>query len=363
MPESPGTLGQDNFIVSLPLNARLGSLGRLDITGSLHWNRYDFSDPDDAWNPQFANESFMAEAQAKLTARLLRKVNLVAGAELSSQRIANTSNDEALIPSAGTDIASFYADLQADLGRLLLAGSLRYDKFHGLAGVLSPHVGVSFNLNPVLKLRASFSRSFRAPALPEMLNPYWGNPGLLPETGRSLEAGADLYLAALECGFSVFDSVYSNLIGFSPLTSRFANINQAVIRGVEANWGWEIFKGLHWRTAYTYLHTRDIQYDRELLRRPRHVLSASLQYRVPAFILSTEVVYVGKRLDYDELLWAVAESRSFSHIAFALQMPLSKNVTGFCRMDNAFNSRFEEVLGYPAPLRRLMLGAAYRVGD
>jgi vitamin B12 transporter len=354
---------QDNFIVSLPLNARLGSLGRLDITGSLHWNRYDFSDPDDTWNPQFANESFMAEAQAKFTARLLRKINLVAGAELSSQRIANTSNNEALIPRAGTDVASFYADLQADLGRLLLAGSLRYDKFHGLAGVLSPHVGVSFNLNPVLKLRASFSRSFRAPALPEMLNPYWGNPGLLPETGRSLEAGADLYLAALECGVSVFDSVYSNLIGFSPLTSRFANINQAVIRGIEANWGWEIFNGFHWRTAYTYLHTRDIQYDRELLRRPRHVVSASLQYRVPAFTLSTEVVYVGKRLDYDELLWTVAESRSFSHIAFALQMPLLKNVTGFCRMDNAFNSRFEEVLGYPAPLRRLMLGAAYRVGD
>ena len=161
----------------------------------------------------------------------------------------------------------------------------------------------------------------------------------------------------------MFDSVYSNLIGFSPLTSRFANINRAVIRGVEANWGWEIFKGLHWRTAYTYLHTRDIQYDRELLRRPRHVLSASLQYRVPAFTLSTEVVYVGKRLDYDELLWTVAESRSFSHLALALQMPLLKNVTGFCRVDNAFNSRFEEVLGYPAPLRRLMLGAAYRVGD
>ena len=64
---------QDNFIVSLPLNARLGRHGRLDITGSLHWNRYDFSDPDDTWNPQFANESFMAETQAKFTARLLWK--------------------------------------------------------------------------------------------------------------------------------------------------------------------------------------------------------------------------------------------------------------------------------------------------
>jgi vitamin B12 transporter len=196
-----------------------------------------------------------------------------------------------------------------------------------------------------------------------MLNPYWGNPGLLPETGSSLEAGADLYFAALQCGVTLFTSVYRGLIGFSPLTSRFANINQAVVRGAELNCDWEIFHGFHWRTAYTYLHTQDVQYERELLRRPRHAFSASLQYRAPAFTCSAEMVYVGKRLDYDELLWTIAESRSFNHFALALQVPLLKNVTAFCRVDNAFNSRFEEVLGYPAPLRRLMLGAAYQVGD
>jgi outer membrane cobalamin receptor len=354
---------QDNFIVSLPLNARIGQQGRLDISGSLHWNRYDFSDPDDTWNPQFANDSFMAEAQVKFTSRIFKKLNLVAGGDLSWQRIANTSNDEALLPRARREVASFYTDLQADLGRLLLAASLRYDKYHGLAGVFSPHVGASFNLSPFFKLRASLSRSFRAPALPEMLNPYWGNPGLLPETGRALEVGADFYVAALEWGITVFDSVYRDLIGFSPLTSRFANINQAVIRGAELNCDWEIFKGLHWRTAYTYLHTQDVQYERELLRRPRHVLSTSLLYRASAFTVSCEMVFVGKRLDYDELLWTIAESRSFNHIALALHFPLLKNMIAFCRMDNALNSRFEEVLGYPAPLRRFMLGASYGVGD
>ncbi len=68
---------QENYIVSLPLNMRLGRLGLLDVTASLHWNRYDFSDPDDGWNPQFANESFMAETQAKYSARIQEKLNLV----------------------------------------------------------------------------------------------------------------------------------------------------------------------------------------------------------------------------------------------------------------------------------------------
>ena len=354
---------QENYIVSLPLNMRLGRRGLLDVMASLHWNRYDFSDPDDGWNPQFANESFMAETQTKYSARVLKKLNLVVGADLSLQRIASSENHAALIPRATMAVASLYADLQADLGRLLLAGSLRFDKYDGLAGVFSPHLGFSFNLNSALKLRASFARSFRAPALPERLNPYWGNPGLLPETGKSLEAGADLYAAGLECGLTVFASSYGNLIGFSPLTSRFANINQAEIRGVEASCGWEVFAGFHLRTAYTYLHTQDIQYERELLRRPRHVLGVSLQYRVPAFTLAAEMAYVGRRLDYDELLWTVAESPSFNRLALALPLPLFRNVTAFFRVDNALNARFEEVLGYPAPLRRFMLGATYGAGD
>ncbi|MCU0235509.1 MAG: TonB-dependent receptor [Acidobacteria bacterium] len=354
---------QDNFIVALPLNARVGRRGRLDVTGSLHWNRYDFSDPDDQWTPQFANESFMAELQAKYSARLGEKLNLVAGADLSLQRIAASENHQALIPSAGTEVVSAYAELQADLGRMLLAGSLRFDKYAALEGVLSPHVGLSWNLAPALKLRASFSRSFRAPALPEKLNPYWGNPGLSPETGRSLEAGADLYVANLECGITAFASMYSNLIGFSPLTARFANINQADIRGVEASLGWRVGRGLHWRAAYTYLHTQDVQYERELLRRPRHVLSSAILYRLRAITLSAEVAYVGRRLDYDELLWTVAESRPFSHVAGTLKLPLLKNMTASCRVDNALNARFEEVLGYPAPRRRFMLGLAYGGGD
>jgi outer membrane cobalamin receptor len=72
---------------------------------------------------------------------------------------------------------------------------------------------------------------------------------------------------------------------------------------------------------------------------------------------------VGRRLDYDELLWTVAESRPFSHVAGTLKLPLLKNMTASCRVDNALNARFEEVLGYPAPRRRFMLGLAYGGGD
>ena len=372
MPASPGIWGRrprgaatSRTTSSSPCRwAWASGTGALDVIASLHWNRYDFRDPDDAWNPQFANESFLAEAQAKFTTRLLKNVKLVAGADLSTQRIANLENDQPLIPGTSLGVASVYADLQADLGRLLLAGSLRYDKYEGLAGVWSPHFGASFNLTPFLKLRASASRSFRAPTLPEMLNPYWGNAALLPETGSSLEAGVDLYFAALQFGLTVFDSTYRNLIGYSPLTSRFANINRADVHGTEVSLDWEVLAGVRCRAAYTYLHTQDVQFGRELLRRPRHVFSAALSYRAASGLAATaDVTVVGKRLDYDELLWTVAENKAFNQVGLMLRLPLWKHVSVFCRVDNALNARYEEVLGYPAPLRRLLLGAAYQVGD
>lgn len=361
MPTPNRRYKQNNFLVSLPVNLRLGGRSNLDCKGSLHWNSYDFSDPDDIWNSSFSNDSFVVELQTKFSTHLLEKLNLVSGFDFSRQEVENTNNNELLLSGLKTDVLSFFADLQADLDKLLLAASLRYDKYDGLSGVFSPHFAASYNLNSFIKLRAAFSRSFRAPTLPEMLNPYWGNPVLLPETGESVEAGADLYMDSLACGLTLFDSLYSNLIGFSPLTAKFANINKAKIRGAEMNCDWEIFKGLNWRTAYTYLYSQDIQYGRALLRRPRHVLTTSILLHNPKFTLAAEMAYVGKRLDYDELLWSVSEIRSFNHFDFMLNIPLLKKIDVFCRISNAFNSHFEEVLGYPAPLRRILLGIKYRV--
>lgn len=356
--------GQDNLVVALPLTLQIDPRKRLDVTGSLHWNRYDFLDPDDAWNPQLANESFLAEAQAKFSAQLRPAVKLTAGADFSSQRIASSENHQALIPRVAAATASAFADLQADFGRLLLAASLRLDKHQGLAGVLSPQVGLSFNPAPFLKLRASASRSFRAPSPPELLNPYWGNSALVPETGSSLEAGIDLRLAAGQCGVTLFASDYRNLIGFSPLTSRFANLNRARISGLEASCDWRIVAGLRGHAAYTYLHTQDVQYGRQLLRRPRHALGASLSYHAPSGLAAAlATTFVGRRLDYDELLWTIAENSAFNQVGLTLSFPLPKHFSLFCRVDNALNARFEEVLGYPAPPRRLMLGVAYREGD
>lgn len=351
---------QKNLLLSAPFSYRFEEHFDIESKISLHWNQYEFSDPNDTWNSFYANQSFVSALTAKLNALFWDKLKIMAGIDYSLQKIDNQSNDELLLKEAKTNIFSHFLSVNADLNKFLLSASLRLDKYKNLKTVVSPQLGVSFNLLPNLKIRTSYAQSFRAPTLPELLNPYWGNAALVPETGKSLEFGIDFYLQSLAMGITYFDSQYLNLIGYNPITWKFVNINEALSKGIELSVKKALLKHWQWGLAYTYLKTRDMQYNRELLRRPRHTFSSQLTYQSAKFDIFIEMVYVGRRLDYDELVWSVAENPSFNTFSFVFNFPVTDKITWFLNVSNAFNRHFEEVLGYPAPLRRILVGIKYQ---
>ena len=351
---------QKNLLLSAPFSYRFEEHFDIESKISLHWNQYEFSDPNDTWNSFYANQSFVSALTAKLNALFWDKLKIMAGIDYSLQKIDNQSNDELLLKEAKTNIFSHFLSVNADLNKFLLSASLRLDKYKNLKTVVSPHLGVSFNLLPNLKIRTSYAQSFRAPTLPELLNPYWGNAALVPETGKSLEFGIDFYLQSLAMGITYFDSQYLNLIGYNPITWKFVNINEALSKGIELSVKKALLKHWQWGLAYTYLKTRDMQYNRELLRRPRHTFSSQLTYQSAKFDIFIEMVYVGRRLDYDELVWSVAENPAFNTFSFVFNFPVTDKITWFLNVSNAFNRHFEEILGYPAPLRRILVGIKYQ---
>lgn len=98
------------------------------------------------------------------------------------------------------------------IARLNLSGALRYEDYPGMAHLASPRLGLSYAPISDLTLRASWSRSFKAPTLYQQYVPYQtyllpaapfgagpagttvfyasgGNPGLKPERARSWTAG------------------------------------------------------------------------------------------------------------------------------------------------------------------------------
>ena len=351
---------QKNLLLSAPFSYRFEEHFDIESKISFHWNQYEFSDPDDTWNSFYANQSFVGALTAKFNALFWDKLKIMAGIDYSLQMIDNQSNGELLLKEATTNIYSHFLSVNADLDQFLFSASFRLDKYKNLKTVVSPQLGVSFNLLPNLKIRTSYAQSFRAPTLPELLNPFWGNAALVPETGKSLELGINFYLQSLAMGITYFDSQYLNLIGYSPITWKFVNINKALIKGIELSVKKALLKHWQWGLAYTYLKTRDIQYNRKLLRRPQHTFSTQLTYQSVKFDIFAEMVYVGKRLDYDELVWSVAENPSFNTFSFVFNFPVANRITWFLNISNAFNRHFEEVLGYPAPLRRILIGIKYQ---
>lgn len=351
---------QQNLLLAIPFSYRFAENLDVETKISFHWNKYEFSDPNDTWNSFFANQSRVGALTAKFNALVREKLKIMAGLDYSWQSIDNLNNDEWLLEKTGSGIYSHFLSVNADLDQVLLSASIRLDKYKNLKMVASPQLGLSLNLFPNFKIRASYAESFRAPTLPELLNPYWGNSALLPETGKSLECGVDLFLRSMTLGLTYFDSRYLNLIGYSPLTWKFVNINEALAKGIEFSVKKIFFTHWHWALAYTYLKTLDVQYNRELLRRPRHTFSTQLSYQSAKFDFFAEMIYVGKRLDYDELVWSIADNPAFNTFSFVFNLPVTKKISWFLNISNAFNRHFEEVLGYPAPLRRILVGITYR---
>jgi len=351
---------QEMYLVTLPVAVTFRDESRFRLTGSFHRNDYEFSDPDDAWNPYFTNGSTILELESQFFKQLFDRVDVTAGLDWSWQNIINQTTDQEVLVDDQTQCLSVYLNSAAGWERFALQGSIRYDRYRGIPAVLSPQFGAALNLLPNLKLRASYSHSFRAPTLPELTNPYWGNPDLNPEKGRSFEVGADFHQRRMVLGVTYFDSRYRDLIGYSPITWKFANLNQATVKGIELSARFEPGKNLHLTLAYTHLSSWDVDYERELLRRPENSLSVRVYWKNRYFCLTADMVYVGRRLDYDELAWSVAENPAFDTYNLKLEVPLGERIVLFARMSNILNQEYQEVLGYPAPLRRIALGFRYQ---
>ena len=352
---------QTSMTATIPIAIHVSENTRIRFRFFHNANAYEFRDPDDIWSPFFKNRSRINEAETSISGKLSTFLNYRAGAEASFQSIFNQTGDTPDLDNEKTNYFSGFLSADLDLGSILISTSIRADKYRDIDSAWSPQIGASWLISEHIKVRASWGESFRAPTLPERLNPNWGNPDLEPERSRSLEAGIEIFVKRLTLGVTGFDTSYRQLIGFSPLTNAYTNLSKATIRGLEFDASWRPVDQLELRSAWTWLDTNDLQYDRQLLRRPKHALSAGITWTHPRFTLGGEMVYVGRRLDYNELDWMtpIAESPSFNTFAFNLQVTITRNLAFQARITNAFNTEYQEVFGYPAPGTRVMAGLRF----
>lgn len=205
------------------------------------------------------------------------------------------------------------------------------------------------------KLKASYGTGFKSPSLYQLFAPEttWGPVGnkvLEPEQCTSWEIGIEqsLFRNTFLLGLTYFSSEYKNLIDFD-YARGFVNISKASSKGVEFILQALLMRHFHLSASYTRSDARDVDKDEDLLRRPKHKLTARASYDFSRKShLTLSLIHIGKREDMEWIGWVSQRVAMPSYTLFDILFAIEAipNVQFFLRLDNLLDEQYELVKGY-----------------
>lgn len=240
------------------------------------------------------------------------------------------------------------------------------------------------------RLRFSYGLGIKEPSLAQSFAQslcFPGNPDLRPERSRSFTAGAEQTLGGGRGRVSVdaFHNHFRDIVSFAfgrfPGTpppgcpfgfGSFFNTDLARARGVNAGFEARARRGLRLAGHYTYVDSRvrespnafdpALQPGNRLLRRPVH--SGSLEVSATAgrtdwTLLGT---FVGARTDSDFLGFGLTRNPGYGRADLIVNYDVRPGVTAFGRVENLFDKRYEDAIGFPALGRHYRAGMRFQLG-
>lgn len=349
--------------VAIPVTLTLGRF-ITDLTLSDNRRRDDFHDPADPFTTSTSTDA--KTRRARLTTRFATPVGtIVAGGEYQRDLVSDVTNfGPNFLDKRRTDRSFFIEDRYShEFGqgsRFELSAGIRNDHFDVFGGQTSPRIAAAI-VRGGTKWRAAFGRGFRAPSLGELYYPFFGNPNLSAESNRSYELGYDAAIGR-DGLFSLtyFNTRYRNLITFDPVTFISQNIGRVRSDGIELGATHHTSANVYTAFSYTYLHrNEDEKTGLRLARRPKHSGSFSTGYRTGAVDTNITILRTGQREDTLAILpFTRTTNRAYTTIDTNVQYRLSR-FTPFVKVENATNKKYEEVVGYASPTRRVILGIKF----
>jgi len=278
---------------------------------------------------------------------------------------------------------AYYSELLGNLtDRLSYTVAGRVDDNSDYRRFATYRLGLNAAVVPALRIRASLSTAFNAPAFNQLRPTLFtlGSPNLRPEKSRSAEIGLitnfrpDLFRLSA----SYFNQRFSDLIQFvngapPDFLGSFANLTAATSNGYEAEL--QVTPVTSWRgtASFTVVNPRVTEVDPafegtdragdELIRRPTHSGSLVVSYSRPwGMSLGTAVSYVGKRpdTDFSQFPSPRVTLPAYTKVDLSAEYPLAglkrAGLTINARVDNVFDKRYEEVLNFTSPRRTILIG-------
>jgi len=288
-----------------------------------------------------------------------------------------------------------YLDARYQFGRrLLVHAGARAEANANFGTRVVPSAGASYAARlgsdfwGATRLRFSYGEGIKEPRFDQTFGTdpcFPGNPNLRPESSRTVHAGVEQTLVSDRVRISVdgFYNRYRNMISFGSTTGpatctfgagTFFNTDLARARGINTN---VEAKPAHWlRIAAGYavddsrvlrapnaFDPSEIQGNR-LLRRPVHSGNLLLSTSYRRWSGNFAGYFSGHRTDSDFLFPSLGLTRSPGYARFdvATNYEIRHNVTAFGRVENLFDRRYQEIIGFPALGRDFRVGMKFTLG-
>jgi len=352
---------QKDDITQLDLNLRGRIFPSLDLNvrGFQNIYRRTFEQGTAGFNvgAPFLHKNYATGGELQGTSAIGKAHLLTGGAETIQDRV----NSSALGIHKATRGAIYLQD-EIEVAKPLTATlGIRYDMHSIYEEQFNPRLAVLVRLPGDTRLRASASRSFRAPTFDDLFWPedayVAGNPNLQPEKAWSYELGGEKKFGewALLKVAGFFREVKDLIHWAMGADGKFrpSNVSQAEIWGAEGELVFYPFKGLAIPLGYSFLYPRDETTGDPIPFKPKHMGNFGVEYTAP-FGLKTNLKgrYVQYYLnqttkfnrDYFILdLWVGYEFKVYGRLKSEV----------FLSLNNALNKEYQTVEGYPMPPRAL----------
>ncbi|HET7038268.1 MAG TPA: TonB-dependent receptor [Gemmatimonadales bacterium] len=389
--------------LGLDLARRLGR--RLEARLALTSNEIGggFDDAPDGPGDTLGSYAFRSQrdlvrrgADGRLHVSPVDRVWVIVGGAFEHERERSTSRSDGEFGpfetrmDAERDNWAGYLQLAADAGPAAVTAGARLDRNERFGTFVTWRSGASLRLPAGVRFFGSVGSAFKAPLFFEQFGGTFviGNPDLDPERSVSWEGGVEqaVWDGRLRVSATYFGQRFEDLIQytFTPLEPggpNYVNVAAARADGVELEARGYPLRGLSVGVQYTWLSTEvtDVgtlpaddaafRLGDRLLRRPAHTVTLDAHADLGRLRVGGAVRRIGARADADFAAFPAVRLTLPAHTVLDLggevELPrLTPSLPALVltgRVENALDHDYQEVYGFPARGRVVLVGGRVRM--
>ncbi|MBI2681729.1 MAG: TonB-dependent receptor [Acidobacteriales bacterium] len=236
------------------------------------------------------------------------------------------------------------------------------------------------------RLRFAYGEGIKEPRLEESFGAVGAfgpvtlpNPNLRAESNRSIETG---FIQNFGAGASLSGTYYHNqftdqiAFSFDPITftSQYVNLNKALAHGAELEFHMQPVRHVSLDASYVYTATQILDAPlatdpllvagKPLLRRPKHAANLLVNYIGKRWGANLGGSFIGQRpdSDFNTAPTPITHAAGYARWELGGWYAVTRWVTAYANVENLFNKKYEEVVGYPGLKANFRAGLRFRVG-